>query len=895
MSAEKDSLVLDRHPTTIYTGPMSRAFYKNVSQIGNFIYHRWVNDLGQVREEYTDKVGIDLYIPTKDESEYQSFYEGAPLKEMHYDSIRDAKKFVDEMRDISNLPIHGQRTWWGQFIANEYPQPIKWDMDKLIVANIDIETSMTWDDGSTGFPDPELAPAPITAITVEVNNHYYTFGSKEFTGEFEEGIECTYKWCKTEQDLLLDFLLWWEELKPDLITGWNIVGFDIPFLINRITNLLGHDNACRLSPAHKFLKRKAVNRWEKNRHGKTYVEYTIYGLAVNDMLALYKNYTFKLQERYSLDYIAYVELGEKKLDYSEYGNLDGLYANDYNKFINYNIRDVKLVRRLDDKKRFISLALSICFLAKIRHDDHFFQTRVWDAMIYNRLKRENVVMPPMRNMDKDDQYTGAIVFDPQIGMHNWVVSADLNSLYPSLIRQYNISPEMLISRAELEAGSSDPEKDEACKVLLQFWHPSRDQTTIRINDLVEGKEHPVHAAARTLDLSLAANGSLYSKRRLGVLPQLMEEIYGQRVEMKNKMLDAEQKFEDTADKKYSQKKSMYGTMQLAYKIMLNSCYGALGTEHFRLYNVDMAESITISGQLSIQWVQKRVNAYLQKLLKSETDFIIAGDTDSFYMSLDEFVQKVTNGKEYVVTDIVDMVDLFFKKKIQPIIDKGYADLKEFMNAYDQQMFMSREVIADRGVWRAKKNYALNVWDSEGVRYHKPKLKIMGMEAIKSSTPEMCRAALKESIRIILQEHESDLQRYAAEFKKEFYNAPADAVAFPTGISDIDKWNNHSDMGFTKGTPLHVRSAIVYNRLLSAKKLEKVYRVVGNGDKIKYVYLTEPNPTHTKVCGWPDILPPEFDLDKYIDYQLQYTKTYIAPLESITDKIGWSVAKKARLF
>jgi DNA polymerase elongation subunit (family B) len=376
----------------------------------------------------------------------------------------------------------------------------------------------------------------------------------------------------------------------------------------------------------------------------------------------------------------------------------------------------------------------------------------------------------------------------------------------------------------------------------------------------------------------------------------MEEIYNKRKEMKRHMLDAEQKYEETKDPKYKTESAMYNTMQLSYKTLLNSCYGAIGNQYFRLYNVDMAESITISGQLSIQWIQRRINKYLNKLLKTgDYDYIVAGDTDSFYMSLAKFVDKVVGNKNVSKEKIVDLIDGFFEEKIQPKIDESYNELADYMNAYEQQMIMKREVIADRGIWRAKKNYALNVYDSEGVRYAKPKLKIMGIEAIKSSTPELCRDALKESIRIILQESEANLQKYVKEFKKKFINADTDVIAFPSGISDLTKWHYDDIVGFKKGTPFHVKGAIAYNRLLNKKKLSGKYREINNGDKIKYIYLSLPNPIHNNVIAWADILPPEFELDKYINYQLQYEKSYLHPLESITNKIGWMTEKKNTLF
>lgn len=556
----------------------------------------------------------------------------------------------------------------------------------------------------------------------------------------------------------------------------------------------------------------------------------------------------------------------------------------YNVGIEYNIRDVELPKRLDDKLKLVSLALSLTYQAKIRHDDHFSQVRMWDTIIYNKLFENNIIIPPNKGGEKNEKYTGAIVFDPQMGIYEWIVSADLNSLYSSLMRHYNISPEKLINRNNVP--------DE----LKKYLHPTRDKLNVSVDDFVEGKNSEIIKLIHKHDISLAANGVMFKRDSKGFLPQLLEEIYNKRSEMKRKMIQAEKNYEETKDEKYKNDIAKYKVMQMSYKTLLNSCYGAIGNEYFRFYNVDMAEAITISGQLSIQWVQKKVNSYLNRIFKTkDINYIVAGDTDSFYMTLKSFVDIVVGDKDVPKEKIVDIIDEFFEKKIQPVIDKAYKELKEYMNAFEQQMFMKREVIADRGFWRAKKNYALNVYDSEGVRYEKPKLKILGIEAIKSSTPEFCRDALKESIRIILQESEENLQKYVADRKKEFLKSDLDDIAFPRGLSDYMKWHTDVDFCFKSKTPIHVKGAISYNRLLNKKKLEGSYRKITDGEKIKFIYLKNPNPLHSNVISWPDILPPEFDLDKYIDYSLQFDKSFVGPLKSITDPIRWSIEKKNKLF
>ena len=354
--------------------------------------------------------------------------------------------------------------------------------------------------------------------------------------------------------------------------------------------------------------------------------------------------------------------------------------------------------------------------------------------------------------------------------------------------------------------------------------------------------------------------------------------------------------------------SKYKNLQLAKKVQLNSAYGALGNQYFRFFDVRMAESITLSGQLSIRWIEARVNEYLNKLLKTEgEDYVIASDTDSLYISFDGLVQQVfkeRNGDADTIK-IINFLDRVAKEKVEPFIDQSYQDLADLMNAYDQKMFMKREVIADKGIWTAKKRYILNVYDSEGVRYAEPKLKMMGIETVKSSTPMSCREALKKALKIIMNEDEGSVQKYIADFREEFKTLPFEDVAFPRGVTDLTKyqtdgkfWNNFTNSGrnleFMKSTPIHVRGSLLYNYLLKQHGLEKRYESIKDGEKIKFCYLKEPNPIRQNVLSIISTLPKDFGLEKYIDYDTQFSKAFLEPLNAILNVIGWSAEKKATL-
>lgn len=341
--------------------------------------------------------------------------------------------------------------------------------------------------------------------------------------------------------------------------------------------------------------------------------------------------------------------------------------------------------------------------------------------------------------------------------------------------------------------------------------------------------------------------------------------------------------------------SRYKNLQLAKKVQLNSAYGALGNQYFRFFDVRQAEAVTLSGQLVIRWIEKDLNLYFNKILKTENyDYIVASDTDSVYIRLNKVVDKIAEQTPNLTKkNIVDVLDKFCTEKIQKQINVSYQNLANYLNVYGQKMRMKRESIADRAIWTAKKRYIMNVYDAEGVRYSEPKLKIMGLEAIKSSTPFACRKKIKEAIKLILTTDEKNLQGYIKEFREDFPNYSLEDISFPRTVNGIDKYRDRQKV-FKSGCPIHVRGAIVYNNILRDKKLSKKYPYINEGEKIKFIALKEPNPFGSHVISFSEHLPDEFDLKKYIDYDKQFEKSFIEPLKMILDAIGWSMEKKSTL-
>ncbi|BCU98468.1 MAG: hypothetical protein CM15mV22_1000 [Eurybiavirus sp.] len=605
-----------------------------------------------------------------------------------------------------------------------------------------------------------------------------------------------------------------------------------------------------------------VHREEMEIKGREQILYNMFGINVVDYLDLYKKFTYTNQESYRLDHIANVELGQRKLDHSEFENFKDFYTKDWQKFIDYNIIDVELVSRLEDKMKLIELAIALAYDAKVNIRDVYYQVRMWDTIIYNFLKDKGVVVPPAKRSDKNEKYEGAYVKEPIPGRYDWVVNFDLNSLYPHLIMQYNISPETLVERG----------------------HPTATVDKLLAKKVeIDGK------------YCVAPNGAQYRKDIHGFLPEIMQKIYNERTLYKKKMLKAKDDYERNPSAKLEKDISKFNNIQMARKIQLNSAYGAIGNQYFRYYNLKNAEAITYGGQFSIRWIENKMNVYLNKVLKTKgEDYVIASDTDSIYLNMGPLVKTVYEGREKTDESIVRFLDKICQVELEPYIESSYKELAEYVSAYDQKMIMKRENIASSGIWTAKKRYMLNVWDSEGVRYNKPKLKMMGIEAVKSSTPAPCRTAIKDAINIMMNGTESDLLSFIDSFKDEFNLLPPEDIAFPRSVNGLRKFKASGTV-YTKGTPLHVRGTLLYNFYIAKNKLQYKYPLVQEGEKIKYIYLRRPNKINNEnVISFLNTFPRELGVEGQIDRDAQFKKAFLDPLRIITNVIGWETEKVSNL-
>ena len=815
-------------------------FYTNVLQRGNNLHVRAV--VNGERQNFKIRYQPTLFSPVNQETGYKTL-EGIPVLPRHFDTMKEAKEWVDARESQPEL-VYGNTQYAYNYISDTYKDHVNWDLEKILIVTIDIEVEC-----ENGFPSAKLAEEPMLSITIKnhQNKKIVVFGLNEFQNDRDD---VTYIQCESEVHLLKEFLVFWEKHQPDIITGWNTEFFDIPYLCNRITRLFGEDEIKRLSPWG------VVYSKDIYKMGRNHQVYAIQGVAGLDYFDLYRKFTYTAQESYRLDHIAFVELGEKKAG-NPYETFRDWYQKDYQSFIEYNIQDVEIVDKLEDKMKLIELCLTMAYDAKVNYMDVLGTVRYWDVLIYNYLKEHNIVIPQKKRQDKSAQYEGAYVKDPQVGMHKWVMSFDLNSLYPHLIMQYNISPETLV-----------PSDEEVPDDM--------------VDKILDGK------IRNTTNYCMAPNGAFYRKDKRGFLPELMESIYNDRTKYKKLMLEAKQNFEDTKDKRYLKDISRYENIQLAKKISLNSAYGAIGNSWFRYFDLRNAEGITTSGQLSIRWIERALNIYLNKVIGTEKeDYVIASDTDSVYITFDTLVSNSFKNRNPSTETIVNFLDKIATDKIEPFINKSYEALAKVVNAYDQKMVMKREVIADKGIWTAKKRYILNCWDIEGVRYKEPKLKMMGIEAVKSSTPAPCRDKIKGAMNILMTGDEKMLNTFIQEFREEFMELSPEEIAFPRSCNGVKKFAGESSL-FAKGAPIHVKGAILYNYLIKKNKLDNKYPYIQEGDKIKFINLKQPNIYTASAFSFPAEFPKELDILSNIDYDEQFNKSFVQPLTFITDKMNWLI-------
>lgn len=826
-------------------------FYTYAWQYGNSILVRGVRNGKRFTERHP--FTPTLYVKASESTEHKSI-DGQNLKPIQFGDNSDCKEFIDNYSKVENYPIYGQTDLTYQYLSSMYPNDVSFDMSQMNILSIDIETT-----AGHGFPDVENPIEEVLLISV-INNatkEINTWGSGEWKCVSDEvkDLPVNYHYCSDEYDLLQQFMKWWASDYPDVVTGWNMEQFDMPYLVSRIDRVFGGDAKNSLSPYNMTRKRMVKG------HNREIMKVDIKGVIQLDYMDLYKKFTYTFQESYRLDYIAEVELGKNKLE-SGFETFREFYEGDWNRFIDYNIIDTKLVDELDDKMKFLELIITMAYDCKCNYNDIFSSVRTWDCLLYNHLLNRGIMIPQKKEQFSDG-FPGGYVQEPKTGKYKWIVSVDATSLYPSIIMQHNLSPEMLATN-----------------------HKPIDCTVDSILD----RKHKLKLDDS--DLSMAANGYLYRKDKQGFMAEITQKFFDDRQRYKKLMKQAEQEYEDTKNPKLKNDIAKYHNFQMARKIQLNSLFGAIGNKWFRYFDERIAESITLTGQLIIRDTAKVIDEFMNKFLGTKDEvYSFYTDTDSCYLTLDTMVEKHLKGKSH--GEIISVLDNFVEDKLVPSINGRMSELGDYMNVFDKKIDFKREAIADTGIWVAKKRYAMNVWDNEGVLYKEPKLKVMGLEIVRSSTPAPVRSWLKEAVALCLVADEKELQTYVEETWQKFKELPPEDIAFPRGCNNIDRYVSRETV-YTKGTPMHVRGALVYNHLIRTQKLEQKYQIIQDGDKIKFIYLKEPNHVRENTVAMNGLMPKEFDLHRYIDYDTQFQKAFIDPLNTIVGSLNWNTKPVATL-
>jgi len=830
--------------------------YTYVNQLGNKIVSRGYDEDGFkfVRKEDYNPT-LFTYSSKETNTKWYDLH-GNKVYEVKPGDIKECRDFIQRYKDVSGYEILGNTNWYIQYISDTYPDPITVNMNRIRVNYLDIETTV-----GDQFPDYNDPVEEILLISLydNIEDKYFVYTATDVELEtdvlIKKGIDPTkvvIEYLLTEEEMLRKFISDWSFRYPDIITGWNTELFDMPYLINRCYRIVGEKFTKRLSPFG------IINERQLTLGEKVNTVYDIIGVNHLDYIVLMKKYTYGVRDSWKLDDIAFQELGEKKLEYE--GTFKEFYTTDFNKFTTYNIIDSYLVKKLDDKLKLIELLLTIAYDAKVALEDVLSQLKTWDGLIYNYLKNKNIVIPNKTYQSKTS-YEGAFVMDPQVGKHKWIMSYDLASLYPHIILQYNMSPETMVDYSM----SVDVDG-----ILAQKY----DTSDLIVNNM-----------------AMTANGVCYRKDFHGFMPEIVSRIYNERSVAKKQMLKIEQQYEETKDKSLKSEISRLHNIQMAKKILINSLYGALGANSFRFYDLRMAEGITLSGQLAIKWIGKEFNVLMNKLCKTVgIDYLVYGDTDSVYVTFETLVNKYYSNLSD--KEIVVKLDELSNKVVQPALDKSYQKMADYLNAYDQKMIMKREAIADSGVFVAKKKYALSVHNSEGVQYDEPKLKATGLDLVRSSTPYLVRQYLKDGVKEILNGTEDSVQKFILKCQEDYNTKPYNEIAFPRGVNGMTKFSGSPI--YSKGCPIHVRGALLYNHYVDKLGLSSSYEKITDGNKIRFIYTKLPNPLKENVIGYLTKIPKEFNIEQYVDYPLMFQKSFVDSMKIIMEPLGWNTEEQSSL-
>lgn len=910
------------------------------------------------------------------EGDYTSIF-GDKASKINCNTYSDLKEKAETYKNMGKKVFESDVPIETKFIIDRYLGK------ELVIPKFDIQYIDIEVHSEEGFPKPSEAAYPITIITIWSTkyNKYFIFAEKDFEVDFLEGTEtCDKIIFPTEEDMLKYFVNWFYKNCPDILSGWNSNGFDLPYIINRIKNTLGEKWVKRLSPIG--IVNEVEAKVGKGASMKTETRYIIAGVNCLDMLEIYKNYTFSDRENYKLGYIAGLEINAKKMPYE--GTLIDLYK-DWQNYVRYNIQDVRLLRDLENKLGFINLLLSFCYGCRVPFDQFNKTTRVLDGAFISELSKNKIILPDVNRGIRDVQYPGGFVEDPQRGVHDWIVSYDATSLYPSIMMGWNISPETKVAVLNKDfvgnvvkammgksyedvkftlSSSKTFNLDSIGRYTTEIYEWIAENTNNSLKSVNElGGIHGIfnevfvdnirqillekkdvenlevfwnsektttfEVAKRIKDnnYAMSANGVIYDQKVQGIVPKFVEEWFNKRQDYKKKTKDAEKRG-DVESEKYN------NLFQLNYKILINAVYGYLGTCYSRFYDFDNAVAVTTTGQSIIKETSKKLTAYftnwsdteLGKKLKAVNpeSVICYNDTDSLYFNVGNLIksikgidwskfndeqtknflmfskflnnseaydEKVEKGKTILVLkpelkgvedkckSLQNLIGSIIKSAMDSLTTKSF-------NCKENRIFFKREAISRRTAFLQKKRYVMWVLNNEGVEVNK--IKVVGLEIVRSSTPIVIQDILEDIVFTMLKTMDYDkVVEKIREFKPVFMSSPVEKIATPRTVHNLDVYTDKWNSGQSTSTPIHVRASILYNKLIASdKKLTALYDVIHNDSKMKYIYVKTNHIFTENVIGFSEVLPKEFNMEKNVNKELQFEKTFISPLTSMFEVFNW---------
>lgn len=726
---------------------------------------------------------------------------------------------------------------------------------------LDIETS-----SEGGFADTERADKKITAIGCSINDEEIVFlldeGKKLFPREKINDTEIILAF-DTEEDLLQAFLKYYTDQKPTIITGWNIDIFDIPYLYRRIKLVLSNDDANLLSPIGHI------------HYNGMREKYQIAGVNCLDYLRMYKKFTYTIKPSYRLHDIGLAEVKMGKVLYE--GSLDDLYEQDIHEFIKYNLQDVRIVKEIDKKHKMIDLVLNISHIGHTKYEDFLYPSKYIEGTIITYLHRQGKIVPNNREegraeleeklQEDEEGFEGAYVKPPSPGLYNYVFNLDLQSLYPSIIMSLNISPESKMGKI-INWNIED------------YIKKTQDKYIVKINDVedVLSRER-LTLFIQSEKLMVSSNGVLYRSDKLGIIPEILDNWFNERIKFKDLM----KKYVNEHNEELS---SYYDRRQHVQKILLNSIYGVLGLPIFRFYDIDNAEAVTLTGQDVIKTTSKMLNIEFNKKTGIEKDHCIYIDTDSVYFSSQDLI-KDKDPKQFTIT---------LARELEEKTNNFYDVMANRMFFCNNHRFhIKGESISETALWIAKKRYAmLKIYDLEKNIDIDRKLKVTGLDVVRSSFPAAFQKIMSNIlISILKQENKDVIDNMILSFRGEMDSLPFKDVAKNTSVQKIKEYDNKKEKGFKnfeKGCPAHVKASISYNRWLRINKLDNIYEPIRNGDKIKWAYLKN-NPLGVPTMALKGFNDPQDLIDfvsKYVNYDALFESELKKKVQAFYDALSWGM-------